>query len=47
LLSDLLGIALLLPPVRAVVRPALVGAITRRAVDRRLRPRGGGRTIDI
>ena len=46
-LSDLLGIALLLPPVGAAVRPALVGAITRRAVDRRLRPRGGGRTIDI
>ncbi len=48
-LSDILGIALLLPPVRAVVRPVLVGAITRRALDRRLRPRGpgAGRTIDV
>ena len=39
-LSDLLGIALLLPPVRAVVRPVLVGVLTRRAIDRRLGPRG-------
>jgi UPF0716 protein FxsA len=39
-LSDVLGIALLLPPVRAVVRPVLVGVLTRRAIDRRLGPRG-------
>jgi UPF0716 protein FxsA len=41
-LSDVLGIALLLPPVRAVVRPVLVGVLTRRAIDRRLGPRGPG-----
>ncbi len=46
-LSDLLGIALLLPPVRAAVRPVLVGAVARRAIDRRLRPRGTGPTIDV
>ena len=52
-LSDLLGIALLLPPVRAAIRPALVGFLTRRAIDRRLGPRGRrgprgpGRTIDV
>jgi UPF0716 protein FxsA len=40
--SDVLGIALLLPPVRAVVRPVLVGVLTRRAIDRRLGPRGPG-----
>jgi UPF0716 protein FxsA len=39
-LSDVLGIALLLPPVRAVVRPVLVGVLTRRALDRGLGPRG-------
>jgi UPF0716 protein FxsA len=41
-ISDVLGIALLLPPVRAVVRPVLVGVLTRRAIDRRLGPRGPG-----
>lgn len=46
-LSDLLGIALLLPPVRAVVRPVLVGVLTRRAIDRRLRTRGYGTIVDV
>jgi UPF0716 protein FxsA len=42
-LSDVLGILLLLPPVRAVLRPLLVGALARRAIDRRMGPRGSGR----
>ena len=46
-LSDVLGIALLLPPVRAVVRPVLLGALTRRAIDRRLRTRGYGTIVDV
>ena len=44
-LSDVLGIALLLPPVRAVIRPVLVGALARRAIGVRVRP--SGRTIDV
>lgn len=46
-LSDVLGIALLVPPVRAVVRPVLVGVLTRRAIDRRLRTRGYGTIVDV
>jgi len=46
-LSDVLGIALLLPPVRAVLRPVLVGALARRAIGRRVAPPGYGRTIDV
>ena len=38
--SDVLGILLLLPPVRAVVRPVLIGVLSRRAIDRGLGPRG-------
>jgi UPF0716 protein FxsA len=48
-LSDLLGIALLLPPVRALVRPVLLGALARRALGRSM-PTGGSRrgpTIDV
>ena len=45
--SDVLGIALLLPPVRAVVRPILVTALAKRALIGRVRPAGYGRTIDI
>ena len=40
-LSDVLGILLLLPPVRAVLRPLLVSALARRAIDRRMGPRRG------
>ncbi len=52
-LSDLLGLALLLPPVRAAIRPPLMAFLTRRAIDRGLGPRGRrgpggrGRTIDV
>ena len=48
-LSDVLGIALLLPPVRAVIRPVLIGALARRALGRTVGgPRGySGRTIDV
>ena len=47
-LSDLLGIALLLPPVRAVVRPALLGALARRAIVRRTGPGAyGGTIVDV
>ena len=42
-LSDVLGILLLLPPVRAVLRPLLVTALARRALDRRTGPGGFGR----
>jgi UPF0716 protein FxsA len=44
-LSDCLGIALLLPPVRAAVRPVLLGALARRALG--VRTARYGRTIDI
>ena len=44
-LSDLLGIALLLPPVRAAIRPVLVSALARRAIGGRVRRSGGGGTI--
>ena len=43
--SDILGIALLLPPVRAVVRPILVTALARRALVGRVRP--GGPIVDV
>jgi UPF0716 protein FxsA len=46
-LSDLLGIALLLPPVRAVIRPVLLGALTKRALGGRVRTSRYGRTIDV
>ena len=44
-LSDCLGIALLLPPVRAAVRPVLLGALARRAIG--VRTTRYGRTIDV
>ena len=44
-LSDILGIALLLPPVRAAVRPVLLGALARRAIG--VRTTRYGRTIDV
>jgi UPF0716 protein FxsA len=44
-LSDCLGIALLLPPVRAAVRPVLLGALARRALG--VRTARYGRTIDV
>jgi UPF0716 protein FxsA len=44
-LSDFLGIALLLPPVRAAVRPVLLGALARRAIG--VRTTRYGRTIDV
>jgi UPF0716 protein FxsA len=43
--SDVLGILLLLPPVRAVVRPVLVGALTKRAIGRTVGSRG--RIVDV
>jgi UPF0716 protein FxsA len=47
--SDILGIALLLPPVRAVVRPILLTALAKRAIVGRAGPAGYGRgpTIDV
>lgn len=52
--SDLVGMALLLPPVRAVVRPALVSRLQRMALGAALGPTGrrrhpGGRSdvIDV
>ena len=44
-LSDVLGILLLLPPVRAVVRPVLVGALTKRAIGRTVGSRT--RIVDV
>jgi UPF0716 protein FxsA len=46
-LSDLLGIALLLPPVRAAIRPVLVSALARRAIGGRVRRSGGGTIVDV
>ncbi len=46
-LSDLLGIALLLPPVRAAIRPVLVSALARRAIGGRVRRSGGGTVVDV
>ena len=48
-LSDVLGIALLLPPVRAVVRPVLLSALAKRAIDvRTAGPRyGRGPIVDV
>jgi UPF0716 protein FxsA len=43
--SDILGILLLLPPVRAVVRPVLIGALTKRAIG--MGTSRYGRTIDV
>jgi UPF0716 protein FxsA len=42
-LSDVLGILLLLPPVRAAVRPVLLGALAKRAIGVRTTGPGRGR----
>ena len=46
-LSDCLGIALLLPPVRAAVRPVLLGALARRALGVRTARYGRGPIVDV
>ena len=47
-LSDILGMALLLPPVRAVVRPALMKRVTTMTMNRSgFRGPGGGGFIDV
>ena len=47
-LSDVLGILLLLPPVRAVVRPVLMGVLAKRAIGVRTTRYGGrGPIVDV
>ena len=45
--SDIFGILLLLPPVRAVLRPLLVGALAKRAIGRTVGTTPRTRIVDV